>query len=350
MAAGVPLVTYALTPAAATCIPVPKMLKREPFMVMKPDRREFLKAAAAGAAGFAARAAGLGVLGAGAGAYAAAGAGTLSVTKLAENLILVSGAGGNVVACKGPEGVLLVDGGDAAHSAALLAAVKQALGGPVTVAFNTHWHWDHTGSNEALRRAGVKLIAHENTRLWLTEPVFEDWENRTYPARPQALPNATFHKGVQKLSFGGTTVEYGWLPLAHTDGDIYVYFRDANVLVAGDVVSVGRYPVPDACTGGWTGGLMNATQQLLGLVNDQTRIVPGTGAVQSKADLAAEHDMLAALHEDLWQLMRKGMGPEDMIAAGATGKFDARWGNPDLFITNAYRGLYGHARELRGVV
>lgn len=317
-------------------------------MVIKPDRREFLKALAAGAAGVSVRAALLGAIGSGARAFAAAEAPT--VTHLADNLILVSGAGGNVVACKGPEGVLLVDGGDAAHSAALLATVKQALGAPVTVAFNTHWHWDHTGSNETLRRAGVKLIAHENTRLWLTEPVFEEWENRTYPARPKALPSDTFYTGVQKLAFGGGAVEYGYMPQAHTDGDIYVYFRDANVLVAGDVVSVGRYPIPDSSTGGWTGGLVNATQQILGLVNDQTRIIPGVGPVQSKADVAAEHDMLATLHEDLWQLMRKGMGPQDMIAAGATRKFDERWGNSDLFITTAYRGLYGHVRELRGVV
>ena len=122
------------------------------------------------------------------------------------------------------------------------------------------------------------------------------------------------------------------------------------MLVAGDVVAVGHYPILDYSTGGWTLGMANATKQLLDVVDDQTRIVPGTGPVQTKADLAAEHDMLATLHEDLWQLMRKGMGADDMIAAGATRKFDPQWGNPDLFVTNAYRGLYGHVREMRGVV
>ncbi len=111
-----------------------------------------------------------------------------------------------------------------------------------------------------------------------------------------------------------------------------------------------HYPILDYSTGGWSLGMANATKQLLDLVDDQTRIVPGTGPLQTKADLAAEHDMLATLHEDLWQLMRKGMGADDMIAAGATKKFDPQWGNSDLFITNAYRGLYGHVRELRGIV
>ncbi|MGC1457587.1 MAG: MBL fold metallo-hydrolase [Steroidobacteraceae bacterium] len=311
------------------------------------NRRQFLQTLAGGAAGWSLAAAGLSGL-----RPATAGtADALTVTHLADDLLLIAGAGANVVALSRPEGVVLVDGGEASHCPALLKAISQATGGrPVVTAFNTHWHWPHTGSNEALRKAGVRIIAQENTRLWLTEPVIEEWERRTYPARPKALPTETFYKGAPKLAFGTANIEYGYLPQAHTDGDIYVYFRDANVLVAGDVVAVGSYPILDYSTGGWTLGMANATKQLLTLIDDQTRIVPGTGPLQSKADLAAEHDMLATLHEDLWQLMRKGMGAEDMIAAGATKKFDGQWGNPDQFITNAYRGLYAHVRELRGVV
>ena len=311
------------------------------------NRRQFLQTLAGGAAGLSLAATGL----AGLRPATARAADGLELTHLSDDLLLVTGGGANVVALSRPEGVVLVDGADAAHSAAVLKAISQATGGrPVVTAFNTHWHWPHTGSNETLRQAKIKIIAHENTRLWLTEPVIEEWENRTYPARPKALPTDTFYKGVQKLNFGKANIEYGYLPQAHTDGDLYVYFRDANVLVAGDVLAVGHYPILDYTTGGWTLGMANATKQLLDVVDDQTRIVPGTGPVQTKADLAAEHDMLATLHEDLWQLMRKGMGADDMIAAGATKKFDDKWGNSDLFITNAYRGLYGHVRELRGVV
>lgn len=320
------------------------------------NRRHFLQTLAGSTAGWA-LAGGLACLrpgGALAGASAAAmprAIDAFTVTHLTDDLLLISGGGANAVALSRPEGVLLVDGGDAGHSAALLTTLRKATGGrPVVSAFNTHWHWPHTGCNEALRKAGVRIIAQENTRLWLTEPVTLQWQHRTYPARPKALPTDTFFKGVRKLSFGKATIEYGYLPQAHTDGDIYVYFRDANVLVAGDVVAVGSYPILDYSTGGWTLGMANATRQLLGVVDDQTRIVPGTGPLQTKADLAAEHEMLATLHEDLWQLMRKGMGAADMIAAGATRKFDAKWGNPDLFITNAYQGLYGHVREMRGVV
>jgi glyoxylase-like metal-dependent hydrolase (beta-lactamase superfamily II) len=311
------------------------------------NRRQFLQTLAGGAAGLSVAAAGL----AGLGPRLAAAADAPRVTPLGDDLLLITGAGANVVALSQPDGVLLVDGGDAAHSPALLRTISQATGGrPVVAAFNTHWHWPHTGSNEALRRAGARIIAHENTRLWLTEPVIEEWEHRNYPARPKALPTETFYTGPRTLSFGKRQVQYGYLPQAHTDGDIYVYFGDANVLVAGDVVAVGQYPILDYTTGGWSLGMANATRQLLDLVDDQVRIVPGTGPLQTRADLAAEHDMLATLHEELWQLMRKGMGVEDMIAAGATRRFDDRWGNSDLFIANAYRGLYGHVRELRGIV
>jgi glyoxylase-like metal-dependent hydrolase (beta-lactamase superfamily II) len=308
------------------------------------NRRQFLQTGAAALTLGAAAVAGLRP-------GTARAADALKVTHLTDDLLLIEGAGANVVALSRPEGVVLVDGGEATRSAALLKTLSQATAGrPVVTAFNTHWHWPHTGSNETLRKAGVKIIAQENTRLWLTEPVIEEWEQRTYPARPKALPTDTFYKGTQKLTFGNAAIEYGYLPQAHTDGDIYVYFRDANVLVAGDVVAVGHYPILDYSTGGWTLGMANATKQLLDLVDDQTRIVPGMGPVQAKADLAAEHDMLATLHEDLWQLMRKGMGADDMLAAGATKKFDGKWGDPDLFVNNAYRGLYGHVRELRGVV
>jgi cyclase len=280
----------------------------------------------------------------------AAAPASLSVSSLGDGLVLISGAGGNVVALSAPEGLLVVDGGLEEHSRELMKLLAQLPAGHhIHTVFNTHWHWDHTGSNELFRKAGATVIGHENTRLWLGTPVWEAWEQRRYPPRPKAQPTQSFYKTGQ-LTFGGQPIEYGYLPQAHTDGDIYVYFRHQNVLLAGDVVSVGSYPILDYCTGGWIGGMVDATQRLLDLTDEKTRIVPGSGPVQTRADVAIEHEMLATLKEDLWQLMRKGMGADDMIAARATSKYDAKWGKSDLFVANAYMGLYGHVREMRGVV
>jgi cyclase len=271
----------------------------------------------------------------------------LIVTPLAEKLTLISGGGGNVTLFDSPEGVLMVDGGSPEHSARILKTVRKLRRrAPVHTLFNTHWHWDQTGSNAALGAAGVRIIAHENTRLWLGTDVDSKWERRVYKRlAPKARPNQTFYTDA-KLTFGGERIEYGHLPQAHTDGDLYVFFRNANVLVAGDIVSVGSYPVIDYCTGGWIGGMANATQALLAIGNEQTRIVPGNGPVQSRADLQAENEMLATLKQRLAELLAQGMSVEDMIAAAPTRAFDAKWGDPSLFIANAWPGLVHRAREL----
>lgn len=275
----------------------------------------------------------------------------LAVQRLSDNLALVSGAGGNVVALTGSDGALLVDTGANERTADLLKAVASLPGGAhIPVAFNTHWHWDHTGGNEALHRSGTKLIAHENTRLWLGEPIWVEWQNRTYQPRPKAAwPTETFWTSG-KMTFADEPIEYGHLDQAHTDGDLYVYFRKQNVLAAGCVLSVGRFPILDYSTGGWIGGMAAATRKLLDITDEHTRIVPGVGPVATRADLAAEHEMLTALQDDLWQLMRKGYGADDMIASGVAKPYEPKWGRPDLFIRQTYRGLYGHVRELRGVV
>ena len=152
------------------------------------------------------------------------------------------------------------------------------------------------------------------------------------------------------MSFGSQQIEYGYLGQAHTDGDIYVYFPGANILVAGDAMSVGKYPILDYTTGGWIGGLVDANKKLLSIGNAETRIMPGAGPMQTRADLQAHYDMLATMKDRLVKLMKQGMGPKDMIAAQPSKDFDEKWGNPELFISNAYRGMWGHVREIGGIV
>jgi glyoxylase-like metal-dependent hydrolase (beta-lactamase superfamily II) len=304
------------------------------------DRRLFLKGAV-GAAVCTTCALGVPAL--------AASTGALTSQQIAPKVVLITGAGGNVVCLEGPDGVVLVDGGSAEHSRALLQRA-QAGKRPVKALFNTHWHWDHTGSNEALGKAGVRIIAHENTRLWMQRPITVPWQNRTYPPVPaKALPNATFYASAA-MTFGDHEIQYGYLGQAHTDGDLYVHLPNSNVLITGDVVSVGSYPVLDYATGGWIGGVLEATKQLLKLADDKTLIVPGTGPVVTRAHLQAESDMLEVMKERIWQLMRKGMSDTDVVAAKPTAEYDEKWGDPTAFLLSAYKGLWGHVREQRGVV
>ena len=272
---------------------------------------------------------------------------TLAVLPLAPGLFVITGGGGNVTVLESPQGVLLVDGGSPERSADVLKLVQARTGATrVHTLFNTHWHWDQTGSNRTLGPAGTRIIAHENTKLWLGTEIFCKWQNRRFPPLPRdARPNLTFYT-TGSLSFGGQHIDYGYLPQAHTDGDLYVFFRDANVLVAGDVVASGSYPIIDYSTNGWIGGLLDATRTLIGLVDANTRIVPGQGPLLTRADIEAERDMLAAMKLRLSQLLAKGMSVADMLGAAPSREFDARWGDPTLFISNAFPGLTQRAREL----
>ena len=267
----------------------------------------------------------------------------LVATKLGDRISVISGAGANVVAISGPEGALLVDGGLEARSGELVKlALKQTNAKRVSTLINTHWHPEQTGSNERLGKAGAKIIAHENTRLWLgySNPV--PLTNRKYgPLPAKALPNATtFDAG--ELDFGGLKVKYGYLLQAHTDGDLYVHLPEANVLVTGGVVSNDGWPVIDYETGGWLGGLIDGLKSLIKLSDANTQIVPANGPVLKLADLEAQRDMYAEIFTRLQKLLRKGMGPDEVIAANPTKEFDAKWGEPAAFVTLAFKSLWGH--------
>ena len=271
-----------------------------------------------------------------------------SVTTLTDRIRLITGAGNNVIALAGDGGSLLVDAGDAAHAAGVLT-----LTGKVSRVFNMHYHLESTGGNDALAQAGATIAAHMNTKLWMTQQIIRDWEGgKVYPPRAKAaLPADAFRAATGETTFGGERIEYGLLTQAHTDGDIYVHFRNANVLAAGDVVQPGRLPTLDWFCGGWIGGMHNAQKALLDRADDQTKIIPATGPVMTKADLQASYATIGKIREKLVGLVKKGQGAQNMIDAGAVDEFkDVMPGDPATFLYTAYRGLWAHARELGGVV
>jgi len=272
--------------------------------------------------------------------------GALTSTKLTGNLALISGAGNNIVALKNDAGTMLVDCGEAAHAQDVL----KLAGIPKTV-INTHWHLESTGANDVMAKAGAKLVSHVNTELWMTQEIIHEWENKTFPPRAkEAVPSETFYT-TGKTNFGGEPVEYGLLPNAHTDGDIYVRFPQSNVLAVGDAVQPGRLPMLDWPCDGWIGGMQEAQRTLLTLADDATRIVPALGPVLTKVDLQASLDLLTKVREHLVKLMKQGLGPKDMIAAKAMKDFEGQLaGDPEVFLFTAYRGLWAHARELGGIV
>jgi glyoxylase-like metal-dependent hydrolase (beta-lactamase superfamily II) len=275
----------------------------------------------------------------------------LKVTDLGGELALVEGAGANVVALGTGEGLLLVDGGAESHADELQQALAERWRGrQVAILFNTNWREEHTGANAALRSAGATVMAHENTKLWLGGDFDVDWENRHYaPHSAAMLPTKTFYTSGH-VELGGRKAEYWHLPRAHTDGDVAVFFPDANVLVASDLLSVGRYPTPDYATGGWIGGLFDATQKLLESTDAKTRIVAAAGGVYGRAELESQLELLTAVRSKIAEAFRVGMSFADFVAAKPTAAFDSKWGDPQLFLRLVYKGGFAHLRELGGVI
>jgi cyclase len=276
---------------------------------------------------------------------------SLTATLLSDNLWLFQGDGGNVVAAGDRDGVLVVDSGSPASASELVRRIERECGTRrIDTLLNTHWHWGHTGGNEVFAKSGATIVAHENTKLWLGTQVISRWENRTYAPRPaHALPSKTFYYGTQQMTFGKQSIEYGYLPQAHTDGDIYVHFPEANVLVAGGIVSGGTYPIADYCTGGWLGGMMSALKALIAKSDTSTRIVSGLGPMRTRADLQAQLEMCFTVLSRIGESYYKGQTWQQLLDSKPTRDFDAQWGDPGTFLQTAYEGAWLHINEIRRV-
>jgi cyclase len=271
----------------------------------------------------------------------------LSTEKLADRVTLISGTPGNVVALSSSDGILLVDSG----SAALAGAVRKSLAGArVRTLFNTHYHADQTGGNELFGKQGAEIHAHLITRQWLATDYYVPAEDRWVKALPKvAWPTKTFREKVA-LQAGGESIECGYLLEAHTRGDIYVFFRDSNVLAVGDVASPSRDPALDWYAGGWLGGRVDAMDDLLKLANDATQIVPAYGPVMSRAQLKAERDMMVHLYDRTTDLTDHGRSAQDMLDAGVLNEVGRKFDDPYRFLYDVCKGHWAHYTNFGGNV
>jgi glyoxylase-like metal-dependent hydrolase (beta-lactamase superfamily II) len=308
-------------------------------MSASPHRRDVLKRASAAAAL--------------AGPLSACGRGaqtSLVVTPLAEDLVMIAGAGGNVVAARGPEGALMVDAGDGAHAEELLRTVTKELGARrIATLVNTHWHLEQTGGNALVGRQGGRIIAHENTRLWMGTTIYRRWEEKTYPPAPEEARPTEGLRGETGLALGDRRVVCGYVRWAHTDGDLTVTFPDADVIAAGGIVSGQGWPIIDWSTGGWLGGMVDGIQALIDVSGEATRIVPGNGPVLGRADLERQLAMYTTILDRMREHLYASHGPEEVAASKPTAEFDAEMGDPTQFVALAFESLWGRLRMDRRV-
>jgi cyclase len=255
-------------------------------------------------------------------------------------LTLLQGAGCNVVVMPGPDGALLIDGGLEANSRTLLSAVAKATGSTrVSTLINTHWHPEQTGCNLAVGSKGSVIIAHEVTRLYEGRKATSVCYEGTYGPLPEKARATKTTRTSGSLQFAGQHVEYDYLPAAHTDGDLYVHFPEANVLVAGGPVSGSHWPVLDIHNGGWLGGLVRAYEKLATVVKPDTQVVGAEGKLLTGADIVRYRDIYQKLFTQMFDFFNKGFGPSDAVAARPLKAYEDELQDVAPFISGAYRSL-----------
>ena len=254
---------------------------------------------------------------------------------------LLQGAGCNVVALPGPDGALMIDGGLAANAEALLAAVRSATGASrVHTLINTHWHPEQIGANEAVGRAGGVIFAHEKTQMYLSSTVVSavGVQGPRAAAAAAARPTRTT-RGDGSMEFAGQQIDYGYMPAAHTDGDLYVHLPKLNLLVAGGVVSAEEWPLLDYRNGAWLGGRVRALERLADLVKPDTRVVPADGRVMTGSDIVRQRDMYQKLFLTMIDYLNMGLGPEDAVKRNPLKAYEAEFGDPSDFTYGALRSM-----------
>jgi glyoxylase-like metal-dependent hydrolase (beta-lactamase superfamily II) len=270
----------------------------------------------------------------------------LQSVRLSDDMYAVLGPDANALIAGSSEGTILVDGGGPAWAPALVQTAEDRFAGqPVNTLFNTHWHPEHTGANLLVGERGARIVAHENTRLWLGTEVWVRWSDKRYPPLPEAaLPNSTFYDSG-KLRLGERKIEYGYMLNAHTDGDIWVFFPEENVLVTGGPVSNAGWPVIDWWTGGWIGGMLDGFDTLLEVADERTRIVPAHGPIMSLAELRLQHEMYLTIFDRIHTMLRSALETEEVLAAKPTAEYDSVFGDPRQFVTLAFQSMWGRLRD-----
>lgn len=268
------------------------------------------------------------------------------IVSLSDRLSVVTSARTNVLVLSSADRQILVDSGAPDLAERLMASLRQVSANDPVIVFNTHWHLENTGANDLLRQRGAEIVAHANTKLWMSTPTWMPAEDRyRTPRAPAAQPTKTFYADGS-MDVAGEHIEYGYLIEAHTSGDIYVFFRNANVLAVGDVASPVRDPALDYLTGAWIGGRVDALTRLVTLCDDNTRIVPGFGPVMTRAQLQAERDMMKTVYDRAADLVREGDSPEDMLDDGVLKGLARTWMDPHAFVYSLSKGLWAHHNKL----
>lgn len=261
--------------------------------------------------------------------HEAAHADDLKIINLSDTLAVIQGSGGNIAFLHGDneEGGLVVDSGLAEHNDKVLAAIRKISDKPVRFLMNTHWHYDHVGTNLSFGQGSTVILAREEVRKRMERGgTIEAFDKRIRPVgNRDALPFLTYDAGIT-LRMNNEKVKIRVVENAHTDGDSYVYFNDHDVIHTGDLFFNGFWPFIDVSSGGSLPGMINAAKEIYERAQKDTKIIPGHGPIATKTDFLEYQLMLLEVLDRIKKARREGMTKEKWVASKPLADFDAKWG------------------------
>jgi cyclase len=268
----------------------------------------------------------------------------IKTTKVADNLYTLEGQGGTIGVLAGPDGVFMVDSQFAPLSEKIAAAIKQISDRPIRFLVNTHVHGDHTGGNENFGKMGVTILARENLRNRLEHPNPGANGQPGVPMPPAGLPVITYDAPLT-LRLNGEEIRLIPAPKAHTDGDTFVQFVNANVIMTGDFYRSIQFPNIDRASGGSLPGLIDALNAVIAAAGPATKIVPGHGPVVDRAAVTAHCDMAIAIRDKVAKLVKEGKTLEQVVAAKPTADYDAKVQQPGTTAERFVDQLYAELKK-----
>ena len=266
----------------------------------------------------------------------------IKTTDLGNKTYRLEGQGGNITVAVGTDGIIMVDTQFAPLHDKIAAAIKAISPLPIKYVINTHFHGDHTGGNEGFQKDGAIVVAQDNIRIRLAAGTTNGTSgNKAPPVPAGAIPKQTYVGGSMTLEVGGRKAVLTHINNAHTDGDTWVYFEDANVIATGDVMNNNkRYQQVDYANGGDIRGMIRATDTWLKLANDQTKVVTGHGPLANKADIATYNAMVKTARERVEKLFNEGKTEDQVVAANPLADLNKTWAANEQAGVNFLKQVY----------
>ena len=267
---------------------------------------------------------------------------------LGHDTYMLMGRGGNITVAVGSDGIIMVDSQFAPLSDKIKAAIKAISPLPIKYLINTHYHGDHTGGNANFAKDGTVVVAHDNIRVRLAAGTTNGLSGAKVPPRPaEGLPKMTYTGGSITLEVGGRKAKLTYVANAHTDGDTWVYFADANVLATGDTMNnLKKYQSIDFGNGGDVRGMVRATETYLKVANEGTKVVVGHGPLANKADIAQYHDMLVTSRDRIETLFKEGKSEQEVVALKPLADLDKTWANNEQHAIGNVKSIYNSFNRL----